>query len=96
MCLPDSLEDLGLNLLGDLVSHDGLELWLLQADVWEKEALVVWVQLPHYCVLGTKGKKIPLPDWYWVYHSILYLLAMASQIVHVSHEDHLTLPLGVD
>ena len=58
MELPDSLEDLGLNLLGNLVPHDGLELWLLQADVWEEETLVVWVQLPHYNVLGTKGKKI--------------------------------------
>ena len=54
MCLPDSQEDLGLNLLEDLVSHNGLELWLVQADVREKEALVVWVQLPHNCVLGTQ------------------------------------------
>ena len=54
MRLPDSLEDLGLNLLGDLVLHDRLELWLLQADVWEEETLVVWVQLLHNCVLGTQ------------------------------------------
>ena len=62
MCLPDSQEDLGLNLLGDLVSHDGLELWLLQADVRKKETLVVWVQLPHNCVLGTQREQVPLPN----------------------------------
>ena len=62
MTLPDSREDLGLNLWGDLVPHDELELWLLQADVREKKTLVVWVQLPHYHVLGTQGKEVPLPD----------------------------------
>ena len=54
MSLPESREDFGLNLWGDLVSHDGLELWLLQADVWEEETLVVWVHLPHNRVLGTQ------------------------------------------
>ena len=43
MGLPDSLEDPGLDLLGNLVPHDGLELWLLQADVQEEETLMVWV-----------------------------------------------------
>ena len=62
MCLPDSLEDLGLNLLGDLVSHNGLELWLLQADVREEETQIVWVQLPHNRVFGTQQEQVPLPD----------------------------------
>ena len=93
MSLPDSREDLSLNLLGNLVPHDGLELWLLQADVREKKTLVVWVQLPHYRVLGTLGEKVPLPDWVegsWCYicHSFLYLVVMASQIVCISHQDH--------
>ena len=87
MSLRDSCEDLSLNLLGNLVPHDGLELWLLQADVLEKETLEVWVQLPHYCVLGTQGKKVPLLDRVEG-HSILYLMAMASQIVRVSHKNH--------
>ena len=101
MCLPDSQEDLGLNLLGDLVSHDGLELWLLQADVREEETLVVWVQLPHNCVLGTQQEQVSLPDGVegslcCLYHDILYLVAVASRIVRVSHEDHQTRPLGAD
>ena len=54
MSLPDSREDLGLNLWGDLVSHDGLELWLLQADVREEQTLVVGVQLPYNRVFGTQ------------------------------------------
>ena len=55
--LPDSREDPILDLLGDLVSHDGLELWLLQADVREEGTLVSCVKLPYYCVLGTQGKR---------------------------------------
>ena len=101
MSLPDSLEDPGLDLLGNLVPHDGLELWLLQTDVWEEETLAVLVQLPQYCVLGTQGKKVPLPDgvegsWCRVCHGIFYLVVMACQIVRVSHEDYGTLPLGTD
>ena len=101
MCLPDSLEDLGLNLLGDLVSHDGLELWLLQADVRKKETLVVWVQLPHNRVLGTQREQVSLPDgaegsFSCVCHGILDIVAMDFQIVRISHEDHLALPLGAD
>ena len=40
-----------------MVSHDRLELWLLQADVWDKEALVVWVRLPHNHVLGPSENR---------------------------------------
>ena len=101
MSLPDSREDLGLNLWGDLVSHDGLELWLLQADIWEERTLIGWVQLPHHPVLGTQGEKVPVPDrvgglWCCVCHGILYLVAMASQIICISHEDDGQLPLGAD
>ena len=87
-----------MSLLGDLVSHDGLELWLLQADVWEKEALVVWVQLPHNRVLGTQRKQVSFPDGAEgssrsICHSILDIVAMRCQLIRVSHEDHLALPL---
>ena len=41
MSLPVSCEDLGLNVLENLFPNDGLELWLLQEDVWEEETLVV-------------------------------------------------------
>ena len=62
VCLPDSLEAPIFDLLGSLVPHDGLELWLLQADIQEEGTLVSWVQLPHDHVLGTQRKKVPLPD----------------------------------
>ena len=101
MSLPDSREDLSLNLWGDLVSHDGLELWPLQADVREEDTLVVWVQLPHNCVLGTQREQVSLPDGMEgslcsVCHGVLNLVAMACQIVRVGHEDHLAMPLGAD
>ena len=45
--LPDSLEDPILDLLGDVVSHNRLELRLLQAEIWEDGTLVGWNELPH-------------------------------------------------
>ena len=40
MSLPDSQEDPGLDLLGDLVPSNGLQLPLLQAKIWEGGTLV--------------------------------------------------------
>ena len=101
MSLPDSHEDLGLNLLGGLVSHDGLELWLLQANVREEENLVVWVQLPYNCVLETHREQVSLPDgaegsFSCVCYGILDIVAIGCQIVRISHEDHMALPLGAN
>ena len=101
MSVPNSHEDLGLNLWGDLVSHDGLELWLLQADVREEETLVVWVQLPHNRVLGTQREQVPLPNraegsLCSVCNGVIDIVAMGCQLIRVSHEDHLALPLGAD
>ena len=101
MSLPDSQDDLSLNLWGDLVFHDGLELWLLQADVWEEETLIVWVQLPHNHVLGTQREKDSFPDgaegsFSCVCHGILDIVLIGCQIVCISHKDHLALPLGAD
>ena len=45
--LPDCREDPSLDLLGDLVSNNGLELRLLQAEIWEDGTLVCWIELPH-------------------------------------------------
>ena len=101
MGLPDSHEDFSLNLWGDLVSHDGLELWLLQADVRKEETLVVWVQLPHNHVLGTQREQVPLPNraegsLCSVCNEVIDIVAMGCQLIRVSHEDHLALPLGAD
>ena len=45
--LPDYREDPSLDLLGDLVSHNGLELWLLQAEIRKDGTLICRVELPH-------------------------------------------------
>ena len=101
MGLSDSLKDLVLNLLENLVPHNGLELWLLQADVREEETLVIWVQLPHDSVLRTQREQVPIPDGVEgsmcsVCHGVVDVVAMGCQLVCVSHEDHLALPLGAD
>ena len=80
-----------MDLLGNLVPHDRLELWRLQADVREEETLMVWVKLPYDSVLRIQREEVPLPDgveglWCCICHSIFYLVAMASQIVCVSHK----------
>ena len=101
MSLPDCREDPSLDLLGDLVSHNGLKLWLLQAEIWEDWTLVCWVKLPQDGVLCTQIEEVHFPDgeeglWCCVSHRIFYLVAMASQIVRISHEDNGRLPLGAD
>ena len=48
MGLPDSREDPVLDLLGDLVPHNGLKLWLLQAEIWEDGTIVCRIELPDY------------------------------------------------
>ena len=45
--LPDCHEDPSLDLLGDLVSHDGLELRLLQAEIRKDGTLICRVELPY-------------------------------------------------
>ena len=47
MNLPDCHEDPCLDLLGDLISYNGLELRLLQAEIREEGTLVDWIELPH-------------------------------------------------
>ena len=101
MSLPASPEDPILDLLGDLVSHNGLELWLLQADVWEEETLMVWVKLPHNSVPRTQREQVPLPDGVEgslssVCHGLVEIVAVACHPVCIGHEDYLTLPLGAD
>ena len=90
-----------MDLLGNLVPHDGLELWLLQTDVREEETLVVWVQLPYNSVLRIQGEQVPFPDWvegsmFSVCHGVVDIVVMACQPVCISCEDYLTLPLDTD
>ena len=62
MRLPDSHEYPLLDIRGDLVSHDGLKLWLLQAEIREEGTLIGWVELPHEGGLRTQIEQIPFPD----------------------------------
>ena len=71
MGLPESREDPIFDLLGDLVSHNGLDLWLLHAEIREQGTLVDWVELPQDGVLRTQVEEVPFPDreeglWYCV------------------------------
>ena len=95
--LPDSRQDPGLDLLGDLVPHNGLELRLLQTEIREDETLVVWILLPHDSELRAQIEEVPLPDgveglFGCIIDSLIYLEAVSHQKITVSHEDSGRLP----
>ena len=97
MGLPESCEDLVLDLLGDLVPHNGLELWLLQAEIWEDETRVIRIQLPHDSVLRAQTEKVPLPDgvegrFCCISDSLIYLVVVSRHNITVSYEDSGHLP----
>ena len=56
--LTGSYEDPDFDVLRDPVPHGGLQVWLLQAGVWEYETLVCGIQIPMNCGLWTKKEVL--------------------------------------
>ena len=97
MCLPDSREDLLLDIQGNLFPHNGLKLQVHLADIRKDGTVILQIKLPHDGGLRTQIEKVPLPDgeeglWHCVVSGLIYFVAMCCQQISISHEDCGCLP----